>query len=63
MGYPAGPYGSQVGDVIPNLDLTGYIRFETTGLASDAAASAASLGDVRSQGTRDHIIIHVAGYT
>src|SRR5688500_13089738 len=32
-GYPAGPYGTQPGSTLANLELVGYLRHDTTGLA------------------------------
>ncbi len=34
--YPSGPHGTQVGDVLANMNLLGYLRDATTGLASEA---------------------------
>ncbi|MGZ3454818.1 MAG: hypothetical protein ACXVEF_34770 [Polyangiales bacterium] len=34
--YPAGPYGKTVGSVLADMSLLGYLRDDTTGLATMA---------------------------
>ena len=61
--YPSGPYGSAVGDTVPNLELIGYVREATTGLATEAAYGAARLSDVRARTSVKYAVIHVSGFT
>ncbi len=61
--YPAGPYGTQTGDVLANLTLLGYLRDATTGLAYEAALGPTSLGDIRASTQKEHAVFHVSGFT
>ena len=61
--YPAGPYGNQIGSVLPNLELLGYVRHDTTGLASDATLESVNLQDVRASAPRPYAMIHISGFT
>lgn len=62
--YPAGPYGTDVGKVVANLELEGYVRFDpTTGLATTATYGATSFADLRTKSPRKHALIHVSGFT
>lgn len=61
--YPAGPYGTQTGDVLANLTLLGYLRDATTGLAYEAALGPTSLGDIRASTQKKHAVLHVSGFT
>lgn len=62
--YPAGPYGTDVGKVVANLDLEGYVRFEpTTGLATSATYGPTSFADLRAKSPKKHALIHVSGFT
>jgi hypothetical protein len=61
--YPSGPYGKAVGDVVADLQLLGYVRTDTTGLASDAALGPVSFGSIRQSTDKTHALIHVSGFT
>lgn len=61
--YPAGPYGKNVGNVLADLALEGYVRFETTGLATAATNGPTSFADLRAKSPRKHALIHVSGFT
>ncbi|MEZ4225564.1 MAG: hypothetical protein R3B13_31720 [Polyangiaceae bacterium] len=63
LGYPPGPYGNQVGDVLPNIALLGYLRQETTGLASAATLQDADLAAVRAASNKQFAMIHISGFT
>lgn len=61
--YPAGPYGNQLGDVLPNIELEGYLSTETTGLAYQAPFQSLTFADVRQNTDKTHALIHVSGFT
>jgi hypothetical protein len=61
--YPAGPYGTNVGNVIADLKLEGYVRVETTGLATSATYGPTSFAELRTGSARKHALIHVSGFT
>jgi len=61
--YPSGPYGTAVGSVVADLELMGYLREATTGLATEATYGAAKLSDVRARATVKYAVIHVSGFT
>ena len=55
-GYPAGPYGADVGEILPNLEWSGFVS-DDPGQASGRLASAApygsySLDEARRSGKR-----------
>ncbi len=56
-GYPAGPYGADVGEVIPNLLWLGFANEDTSRLASAAPYAAYSLDDARRSGKR-YALLH-----
>jgi hypothetical protein len=63
-GYPAGPYGTAVGDTLANLQLEGYVRFgDTTGLAKDVPYGPTSFADLRARSPQKWAILHVSGFT
>lgn len=63
-GYPAGPYGTAVGDTLADLALEGYVRFgETTGLAKDVPYGPTSFADLRARSPQKWAIVHVSGFT
>ena len=52
-GYPAGPYGNEVGDVLPNFTFRGYwAPTQTTGLASTQPLEMISFDRVRTSGAK-----------
>ena len=61
--YPSGPYGTAVGDVVADLEVRGYLRDATTGLASDAVLGPVSFGSIRQSTDKTHALIHVSGFT
>ncbi|MEQ9318023.1 MAG: hypothetical protein RIF41_02650 [Polyangiaceae bacterium] len=60
--YPAGPYGSQVGDVIANLQLRGYRNDLGEGLATAQGVSEYSLDDAR-LACKGYALIHLSDVT
>lgn len=62
-GYPSGPYGTQPGDVLANLELVGYLRHDTTGLAYAAELGPISFESIRQSTDKTHALIHVSGFT
>ncbi|HMR05634.1 MAG TPA: hypothetical protein PKA88_07640 [Polyangiaceae bacterium] len=61
--YPAGPYGNQVGSVLPNLEMLGYVRHDTTGLASEATLETVDFADLRAGAPKGLALIHISGFT
>jgi hypothetical protein len=61
--YPSGPYGTQTGDVLADLELLGYVRDATTGLAYEAPLGATSLAAIRASTAKKHAVFHVSGFT
>jgi len=51
-GYPAGPYGADVGEVMPNLAWKGYVDDDGLGLATDGDYVDVELDTVRRGGAR-----------
>jgi hypothetical protein len=62
-GYPPGPYGTATGDVLADLELDGYLRHESAGLAYEASFGSVQLSDVRATAPAGHALIHVSGFT
>lgn len=61
--YPPGPYGNQVGQVLPNLQVEGYLRHDATGLAYQAQYKPLTFADIRDSSPKAHALIHVSGFT
>ncbi len=61
--YPAGPYGNQVGSVLPNLEMLGYVRHAPTGLASEATLETVHFADLRAGAPKALALIHISGFT
>jgi hypothetical protein len=51
-GYPEGPYGADVGEILPNLVWRGFVEDDGAGLATDGGYQDHSLDDVRRGGAR-----------
>lgn len=62
-GDPAADPGSRFGEVVPELQLWGYVRTETSGLATDSTLGPVSWESIRQSTTRTHALIHVSGFT
>lgn len=60
--YPPGPYGNQVGDVIANLQLSGYRNDAGEGLATAQGVSEYSLDDAR-LACMGYALIHLSDVT
>ena len=65
-GYPAGPYGTNVGDVLRNHTFKGWFTPNaTSGLATDAANGAVyadvPFDDARKSG-KSHMLVMFAGF-
>ena len=61
--YPSGPYGTEVGSVVADLQLWGRLRHEATGLATSAELGSLSFGSIRQSTDKTHALIHVSGFT
>ena len=62
-GYPSGPYGTQPGDTLADLEMQGYLRQDPTGLAYSAEFGAVSFASIRASTGKTHVLIHVSGFT
>jgi hypothetical protein len=62
-GYPSGPYGTQAGDTLADLEMEGYLRHDSTGLAYSADFGAVSFASIRASTDKTHALIHVSGFT
>lgn len=51
-GYPEGPYGADVGEIVPNLSWMGFADVETGRPATASTYAAYSLDDARRSGKR-----------
>jgi hypothetical protein len=51
-GYPEGPYGADVGEILPNLVWRGFVEDDGAGLATDGGYRDYSLDDARRSGAR-----------
>jgi hypothetical protein len=61
--YPEGPYGKSVGQVLGDIELVGYLRNETSGLATSAERRAIKLSEIRAQaGDAKYAFIHVSAF-
>jgi len=56
-GYPAGPYGADVGETLPNLEWMGFRGESPGGLASASPYEAYSLDDARRSG-KAYALLH-----
>ena len=59
--YPAGPYGNQVGDVIPPLSWIGYDDPKADVLANTEAYASFSMDDLRRSGAK-YGIVHLSDF-
>lgn len=55
--------GTQTFGSLPELELWGHLRTETTGLATDVVAGPISFAAIRQSTDRTHALIHVSGFT
>lgn len=62
-GQPGALSGGRVGEVVPELELRGYLRVETTGLATDATLGPMNWDSIRNSTSLSHGLIHVSGFT
>jgi hypothetical protein len=62
-GYPPGPYGNAQGEVLADLELDGYLRHESSGLAYQASFGRVRLSDVRTSAPTAYALIHISGFT
>jgi hypothetical protein len=60
--YPPGPYGTQLGDVVANLQLRGYVNDTAEGLANAQPLVDVSFDDVR-KSCKGYALVHVSDYT
>jgi hypothetical protein len=58
-GYPAPPYGVEVGDTMANLQWEGYVNDDAQGLANSEPFVDYSMNDVRQSG-KEYALIHMA---
>ena len=62
-GKLGGWYDPKIGQVLPELDLWGYVRTDATGLANDAVLGPVSFDSIRQSTNKTHALIHVSGFT
>jgi hypothetical protein len=56
-GYPAGPFGPQIGDTIPNFTFAGYYRpNKSSGIATEATFGQLSFDQIRQSGAKYALI-------
>lgn len=55
--------GNSFGATVPDLDLWGYIRHDTTGLATDATLGPVTFEAIRESTDKPYALIHVSGFT
>jgi hypothetical protein len=55
--------GNSFGATLPELDLWGYIRHDTTGLATDTTLGPVTFDAIRQSTDKKHAVIHVSGFT
>lgn len=58
----APPCGYKVGNVLCDLDVHGYLRNETTGLATSVALSDFKISDALALGTQKYALVYDAAY-
>lgn len=58
-----GTKGGNSFGVLPDLELWGYLRTETKGLASDATLGPITFETIRQSTDKTHALIHVSGFT
>ncbi len=62
-GYPPGPYGSTVGNVLGDMEFAGRYRTESSGLSTEAPYETIKLSDVRTKTTTvKYALIHMSAY-
>jgi hypothetical protein len=60
---PAGPCGNKVGDVLCDVQLEGYIRNETTGLATDGTTwGAFTLDEALGKATQPYAFVYNSSF-
>jgi hypothetical protein len=63
VGYPAPPYGPNVGDVVPNAMFQGYFSPKmTSGLATAQSFGPVSFDDARKSGAK-YMLVMFAGFS
>jgi hypothetical protein len=55
--------GTKFGVALPELELWGYLRTDSTGLATEAVLGPVSFAAIRDSTDRTHALIHVSGFT
>jgi hypothetical protein len=60
---PEGKAGAGSLEALPALELWGYLRTDTAGLATESTARALDFDAIRQDTTRSHALIHVSGFT
>lgn len=60
--YPAGPYGTKVGEVMADIDLQGYVHFDAGALANTTDYALTRLSDIRRLATVKYALLHVAEF-
>ena len=59
---PPGPCGVKVGDTLCDVALNGYMRNETTGLATSATLALFKLSEVLASGTQKYALVYNAAF-
>ena len=49
--------------MLANMNLLGYLRDATTGLASEAGLAPLSFASIRASTQKKHVVFHVSGFT
>lgn len=60
-GYPAGPYGTSVGETFPYLVWVGHVNESASGLSRDVPSSGYTSDDLRRSG-RPYALVHVSDF-
>lgn len=61
--YPEGPYGKLTGQVVGDLELSGYVRFEDTGLASEAPFAPFRFSELRAKAAcAKFMLVHLVAF-
>ena len=60
-GYPAGPYGNQEGDTIPDLSWEGFVNDAAMGKANAQPFGPYSMNDLRQSG-RSYALVHLSEF-
>lgn len=60
--YPAGPYGNNVGDVVPDLKWQGYVNPTADVVSTTRPFAATSLDELRRTARKPYALIHASDF-